>query len=99
MTLTYRFGIFELSIFQPDEGYQMNKFAKALLLAIVFAAPVAISAPAVQAKTATSGNTASTAVKSEAGTKSMKHHKRYKHHRTTTSMRKSAMKPTTSTSK
>ncbi len=32
----------------------MNKFAKALLLAFVLAAPVAVSVPAVQAKTVTS---------------------------------------------
>ncbi|MDF5718516.1 MAG: hypothetical protein PUP93_32795 [Rhizonema sp. NSF051] len=97
MTLTYLFGIVGLSIFQPDEGYQMNKFAKALLLAIVFAAPVAISAPAVQAKTATSVNTANKSVKSHAGTKSSKHRKHYKHR--TGSMHKSAVKPSASTSK
>jgi len=34
----------------------MNKFAKALLLALVFAAPVAIAVPTVQAKTMTSSN-------------------------------------------
>ncbi|MBW4506588.1 MAG: hypothetical protein KME64_08770 [Scytonematopsis contorta HA4267-MV1] len=36
-----------------DENTKMMKFAKALLLAAVIAAPVAISAPSVQAKTPT----------------------------------------------
>ena len=78
----------------------MNKFAKAILLAIVFAAPIAISAPAVQAKTATTDNTAATSVKSNTVTKAYKHRIR-KHHKryNTTPIRKSAVKPTASTSK
>lgn len=56
----------------------MNNFAKAVLVALVFAAPVALNAPSVQAKTATSGKTTIVAAKPTAGTKATKtHHKNH----------------------
>ncbi|MDF5709247.1 MAG: hypothetical protein PUP90_16675 [Nostoc sp. S4] len=47
----------------------MNNFAKALVLALIFAAPVAISVPAVQAETVRHPQVKTTKV----------HHKHYKH--------------------
>jgi Ni/Co efflux regulator RcnB len=56
----------------------MNKLAKTLLLAIAFAAPVAISAPSVQAKTATSSQeTVSTPKAHTTGHKAAKNRKRH----------------------
>ncbi|MBD2515742.1 hypothetical protein H6G93_12105 [Nostoc sp. FACHB-973] len=49
----------------------MNNFAKALVLALIFAAPVAISVPAVQAGTIHHTNIKAAKV----------HHKYYKHHK------------------
>ncbi|MFN6561044.1 MAG: hypothetical protein RMY28_014820 [Nostoc sp. ChiSLP01] len=49
----------------------MNNFAKAFVLALIFAAPVAISAPAVQA-----GTIHSTKIKT-----AKVHQKYYKHHK------------------
>ncbi|MEI2577832.1 hypothetical protein [Scytonema sp. PRP1] len=56
----------------------MNNFAKAVLVALVFAAPVALSVPSVQAKTATPAKTTTVAAKPAAGTKATKTH--YKNH-------------------
>ncbi|BBD68534.1 hypothetical protein NIES4072_41530 [Nostoc commune NIES-4072] len=52
----------------------MNKFAKALLLALVFAAPVTVFASQAQAKTM--HHVASTKASKA---KQLKHHKHYKH--------------------
>ncbi|MBN3910386.1 MAG: hypothetical protein HWQ35_28740 [Nostoc sp. NMS1] len=53
----------------------MNKFAKALLLALIFAAPVTAFASQAQAKTIHHvANTKSSKVKQ------VKHHKHHKHH-------------------
>ncbi|MBC1241164.1 hypothetical protein [Nostoc sp. 2RC] len=51
----------------------MNNFAKAFVLASIFAAPVAISTPAVQAGTIHSTKIKTTKVH-------QKHHKNHKHH-------------------
>ncbi|MGH8002527.1 MAG: hypothetical protein ACREPR_24630 [Brasilonema sp.] len=50
----------------------MNKFAKVLLVVVVFAAPVALNAPAVQAKTATLSKTQTVAAKPVTSTKTAK---------------------------
>ncbi|MBW4674637.1 MAG: hypothetical protein KME52_11595 [Desmonostoc geniculatum HA4340-LM1] len=49
----------------------MNSFAKALVLALIFAAPVAISVPAVQAVTIHHSKIKAAKI----------HHKHYKHHK------------------
>ncbi|QLE57515.1 hypothetical protein [Nostoc sp. TCL26-01] len=63
----------------------MNKFAQALLLSFLFAAPVAVFAPVVQAKTASSQTeNTSSPVKTKAikstGKKIKHHHRRHKVH-------------------
>ncbi|MDZ8185232.1 MAG: hypothetical protein RMX96_10310 [Nostoc sp. ChiSLP02] len=49
----------------------MNNLTKAFILALIFAAPVAISVPAVQAETISHPKTKTTKL----------HHKHYKHHK------------------
>ncbi|MEH1867792.1 MAG: hypothetical protein V7K69_22700 [Nostoc sp.] len=53
----------------------MNKFAKALLLALIFAAPVTAFASQAQAKTIHH-----VATTKSSKVKQLKHHKHYKHH-------------------
>jgi hypothetical protein len=52
----------------------VNKFAKALLLALIFAAPATVFASQAQAKTIHVSNTKASKVKQ------LKHHKHHKHH-------------------
>lgn len=88
MTLTHLCGIVRLLTKEMDS--QMNKFAKALLLTLVLAAPVALTAPEVQAATAskttaTAAPQASKANKAIKSTKiSKKHHHRKTMHRAST---------------
>lgn len=55
-----------------DQPPLMNKFAKALLLSLVFAAPVAMSAPAVQAKPVSAHTQMAKASSQQAGVKAKK---------------------------
>ncbi|ARV61898.1 hypothetical protein BZZ01_27685 [Nostocales cyanobacterium HT-58-2] len=61
----------------------MNKVAKALILSLVFAAPVALSAPAVQAKTHSVVKTTTIAAKpvTRVKTTKVRHHKHHGKHK------------------
>ncbi|BDI17942.1 hypothetical protein ANSO36C_37440 [Nostoc cf. commune SO-36] len=56
----------------------MNKFAKALLLALIFAAPLSAFASEAQAKTVYTHNVVKSAKVHQ--NKHYKHHKNHKHH-------------------
>ncbi len=96
--MTHSSGIVKSLIFRRHAKHQMNKFAKGLLLALVFAAPVALTAPATQAKTTTpAAKTATVAAKPVTGVKATKVGSKRKRHRKPQASGTPKTTPTTNT--